>query len=213
MVNEMRFRIVIFCLAWSPVLISLAGLTEAYASVLDSATKSKETATFLADLLGVSDFVQREAQATKVAKNGRVELSDFQTRFPVPRVIERLQLAAEEALPDVALPQADVIPTRIRAPVPQTEPANLADVSLNCSRTEFTVWVKRAFYGFAAKQSELTLGRTCKSNGVDESSGSLLFTYPLKSCDVREEVVRVCESHLDNLVWRVFCVILVGLLD
>ena len=106
---------------------------------------------------------------------------------PVPRVIERLQVEAG-ALPDVVLPQAEVLTTATRAPAPQTIAAEPGDVYLNCSSTQFTLWVKRDFYGFTVKPSELTLGRTCKSTGVDESSGDLMFEYPLTSCDDRQEV-------------------------
>ncbi|KAJ8333190.1 hypothetical protein SKAU_G00420860 [Synaphobranchus kaupii] len=190
MIIMMNFSIGSLCIVWSLVLLGLAGPTEAYESALRSITKNRRKWTSHTHTLRSSDFGQSEAQSTTGAKNRRVELSNFQTRFPVPRVIERLQLAAEE-LPPAVLSRAlqEAMTTSAPAPAPRAWPAALPDVSVNCSSTEFTVRVKRDFYGFAVTPSELTLGRTCKSNGVDEPSGDLLFTYPLTACDRRQAKV------------------------
>lgn len=73
----------------------------------------------------------------------------------------------------------------------QADFAPLPDVSVTCSTTDFVVRVKPAFYGQGADAQELTLGSSCKSNGVVRPQGDLLFTYPLTECDgVRE--VRPC---------------------
>lgn len=73
----------------------------------------------------------------------------------------------------------------------QADFASLPDVSVTCSTTDFVVRVKPAFYGLGADAQELTLGSSCKSNGVLRPQGDLLFTYPLTKCDgVRE--VRPC---------------------
>ncbi|KAM3595128.1 uncharacterized protein V6R79_018515 [Siganus canaliculatus] len=61
--------------------------------------------------------------------------------------------------------------------------AYLPDVSVTCSTSDFVVRVKPSFYGLDADAEELTLGETCKSNGVLRPYGDLLFTYPLTACD------------------------------
>ncbi|XP_035265558.1 uncharacterized protein LOC118223304 isoform X1 [Anguilla anguilla] len=180
MVNAMN--VCNLCNVWSLVLISLAGRTEGYESMLASVKNSKRTSSYQSEVLGASDLGQRDTKSTPAAKPGRMDLSDFQTRFPVPRVIERLQ-----GLVPAVLPRAENTMTSTLAQSPQAETAALVDVSVNCSSTGFTVRVKRNFFGFAVTPSELTIGRTCKSNGVDESSDDLLFTYPLTSCDNRQE--------------------------
>ncbi|XP_066573428.1 zona pellucida sperm-binding protein 3 [Amia ocellicauda] len=86
-------------------------------------------------------------------------------------------------------PKAD-LPAAIRRlmipHIPQTTPPPadvLPDVSVNCTEADMIVRVKRAFYGFGAKPEQLRLGSHCKSNGVDQDSGDLLFTYSLLKCD------------------------------
>lgn len=66
-----------------------------------------------------------------------------------------------------------------------------ADVSVTCSTADFVVRVQPAFYGLGAEAHELTLGSSCKSNGVLRPSGAMLFTYPLTECDGAREV-RLC---------------------
>lgn len=66
--------------------------------------------------------------------------------------------------------------------------AYVPDVSVTCSKSDFVVRVKPAFYGLGADAEELKLGRNCKSNGVLRPYGDLLFTYPLTACDAVREV-------------------------
>lgn len=75
-------------------------------------------------------------------------------------------------------------------PVPKSQRdfAALPDVSVTCSSGDFVVRVKRDFYGFDANADELTLGSTCKSNGVLMPYGDLLFSYPLMECDGKRQV-------------------------
>ncbi|KAM6912156.1 uncharacterized protein FYW49_010658 [Xenentodon cancila] len=69
----------------------------------------------------------------------------------------------------------------------QSDIADAPDVSVTCSTSDFVLRVKPAFYGLGADAQELTLGRSCKSNGVLKPQGDLLFQYPLTACDgVRE---------------------------
>uniref|UniRef100_A0A3Q3B6M1 Zona pellucida sperm-binding protein 3 n=1 Tax=Kryptolebias marmoratus TaxID=37003 RepID=A0A3Q3B6M1_KRYMA len=70
----------------------------------------------------------------------------------------------------------------------QADFAYLPDVSVTCSTTDFVVRVKPAFYGLGADAQELTLGSSCKSNGVLGLQGDLLFTYPLTECDGAREL-------------------------
>lgn len=64
----------------------------------------------------------------------------------------------------------------------------LSDVSVSCSSTGFELRVKKRFYGFSAVSEELTLGETCKSNGVLEPNSELLFTYALTDCQGEKQV-------------------------
>ncbi|XP_051772239.1 zona pellucida sperm-binding protein 3 isoform X2 [Ctenopharyngodon idella] len=65
----------------------------------------------------------------------------------------------------------------------------LPDVSVTCSSKGFVLRVKKSFYGFSAVAEELTLGETCKSNGVLEPHEDLLFTYALTDCQGQQQVV------------------------
>lgn len=76
----------------------------------------------------------------------------------------------------------------VAAGEPQADFAYVPDVSVSCSTTDFVVRVKPAFYGLGADAQELTLGSSCKSNGVLRPSGDMLFTYPLTECDGAREV-------------------------
>ncbi|TRZ03180.1 hypothetical protein DNTS_024672, partial [Danionella cerebrum] len=59
---------------------------------------------------------------------------------------------------------------------------HLPDVSVICRSTGFVLRVRRSFFGFSVVSEELTLGKTCKSNGLLEPNGDLLFTYSLADC-------------------------------
>ncbi|XP_056327075.1 uncharacterized protein si:ch211-67f13.7 [Danio aesculapii] len=63
----------------------------------------------------------------------------------------------------------------------------LSDVSVTCSSTGFVLRVNKRFYGFSAMSEELTLGETCKSNGVLEPNSELLFTYALTDCQGKKQ--------------------------
>ncbi|XP_010877204.2 uncharacterized protein LOC105015621 isoform X2 [Esox lucius] len=78
----------------------------------------------------------------------------------------------------------------LSTPAPKSELgfASLPDVSVTCSSDDFVVRVKRAFYGFHADSEELTLGSTCKSNGVLMPYGDLLFAYSMTECDGKREM-------------------------
>ncbi|XP_058472106.1 zona pellucida sperm-binding protein 3 [Solea solea] len=65
--------------------------------------------------------------------------------------------------------------------------ASLPDVSVTCSRSDFVVRVKAAFYGLGARAEELTLGSGCRSNGVLRPYGDFIFTYPLTACEAVRE--------------------------
>ncbi|KAJ8398174.1 hypothetical protein AAFF_G00430180 [Aldrovandia affinis] len=175
-----------FCIVWSVVSLLIAGRIEAYRSAPTSLTEGWRKSSYLPDPLGAG-FSPRAAQSTKVSTEGPVELSDFQTPLRVPQVIERLHLT-EEQTPGV-LPRSglEMIVTTAPTPAPQTEPDSLQEVSVTCSGTELTVRVQKHFYGFTPTDSELTLGRACKSTGVHDLSGDLLFTYPLASCNSKQE--------------------------
>lgn len=64
----------------------------------------------------------------------------------------------------------------------------LPDVSVTCSSKGFVLRVKKNFYGFSAVAEELTLGETCKSNGVLEPHEDLLFNYALTDCQGEKQV-------------------------
>uniref|UniRef100_A0A3P9I867 Zona pellucida sperm-binding protein 3 n=1 Tax=Oryzias latipes TaxID=8090 RepID=A0A3P9I867_ORYLA len=69
----------------------------------------------------------------------------------------------------------------------QSDSGKTPDVSVTCFPSDFVVRVNPAFYGLGADAQELTLGSSCKSNGVLKPQGDLLFKYPLTGCDgVRE---------------------------
>lgn len=70
----------------------------------------------------------------------------------------------------------------------------LPDVSVTCSRSGFDLRVKKHFYGFSAIAEELTLGETCKSNGVLEPHDDLLFTYALTGCQGEQQVSVISEE-------------------
>ncbi|XP_011614516.1 zona pellucida sperm-binding protein 3 [Takifugu rubripes] len=79
----------------------------------------------------------------------------------------------------------------------QSDFAYVPDVSVTCSTSGFVLRVKPSFYGLGADADELSLGGTCRSNGLLQPYGDLLFTYPLVACDV----VRHQPSH-DHLVYK-----------
>lgn len=81
--------------------------------------------------------------------------------------------------------------TPARIPPDQDYPPEfnrLPDVSVTCSSTGFVLRVKKSFYGFSVTAEELTLGQTCKSNGVLEPQKDLLFTYALTDCQGKQQV-------------------------
>ncbi|XP_037550589.1 zona pellucida sperm-binding protein 3 [Nematolebias whitei] len=83
---------------------------------------------------------------------------------------------------------SSMVAPSVGAGEPQADFAYVPDVSVTCSTTDFVVRVKPAFYGLGADAQELTLGSSCKSNGVLRPSGDLLFTYPLTECDGAREL-------------------------
>ncbi|XP_050981503.1 uncharacterized protein si:ch211-67f13.7 isoform X2 [Labeo rohita] len=93
--------------------------------------------------------------------------------------------------PTRGAPGEDHLPTFTRLP----------DVAVTCSRSGFVLRVKRNFYGFSAAAEELTLGETCKSNGVLEPQNDLLFTYALNDCQGEQQYVLhyVPLSHRNSL--------------
>lgn len=76
----------------------------------------------------------------------------------------------------------------------QSDFAYVPDVSVTCSTSGFVLRVKPSFYGLGADADELTLGDTCRSNGLLRPYGDLLFTYPLVACGVVRYQVR--SSHV-----------------
>ncbi|XP_029544582.1 uncharacterized protein LOC115146658 isoform X1 [Oncorhynchus nerka] len=99
-------------------------------------------------------------------------------------------------------------PTLLDRPVPKSQRdfATLPDVSVTCSSGDFVVRVKRDFYGFEADTEELTLGSTCKSNGVLMPYGDLLFSYPLMECDGKRQMppgylIYTYVLHYTPLTW------------
>ncbi|KAK2896936.1 hypothetical protein Q8A67_011424 [Cirrhinus molitorella] len=76
----------------------------------------------------------------------------------------------------------------------------LPDVSVTCSRSGFVLKVKKNFYGFSAVAEELTLGETCKSNGVLEPHNDLLFTYALNDCQGEQQVFPDAYKYVLNYV-------------
>ncbi|XP_077092664.1 uncharacterized protein LOC143744856 [Siphateles boraxobius] len=81
-------------------------------------------------------------------------------------------------------------PARRIPPGPDYLPkfTRLPDVSVTCSSSSFVLRVKKIFYGFSASTEELTLGETCKSNGVVEPHKDLLFKYALTDCQGEQQV-------------------------
>ncbi|XP_067277209.1 uncharacterized protein si:ch211-67f13.7 [Pseudorasbora parva] len=69
-----------------------------------------------------------------------------------------------------------------------SEFTRLPDVSVTCLKTSFVLRVKKVFYGFSAVAEDLTLGETCKSNGVLEPHKDMLFTYKLADCQGEQQV-------------------------
>lgn len=92
-------------------------------------------------------------------------------------------------------------PARRIPPGPDYLPkfTRLPDVSVTCSSTSFVLRVKTIFYGFLAAAEELTLGETCKSNGVVEPHNDLLFTYALTDCQGEQQVIVIVISKEFNL--------------
>lgn len=81
----------------------------------------------------------------------------------------------------------------------QSDFAYVPDVSVTCSTSGFVLRVKPSFYGLGADADELTLGDTCRSNGLLRPYGDLLFTYPLVACDVVRHQVRSSHVLLQQL--------------
>ncbi|KAK6460480.1 zona pellucida sperm-binding protein 3-like [Huso huso] len=72
-------------------------------------------------------------------------------------------------------------------PMPRPLPISLAAaVRVLCSENKMYVRVRTDLYGFKCKAGQLTLGTSCRSNGV--SGGYLLFTYGLKECGSQASV-------------------------
>ncbi|KAK1176385.1 hypothetical protein AOXY_G1258, partial [Acipenser oxyrinchus oxyrinchus] len=71
--------------------------------------------------------------------------------------------------------------------MPRPLPISLAAaVRVLCSENKMYVRVRTDLYGFKCKAGQLTLGTSCRSNGV--SGGYLLFTYGLKECGSQASV-------------------------
>lgn len=87
-------------------------------------------------------------------------------------------------------------PARRIPPGPDYLPkfTRLPDVSVTCSSSSFVLRVKTIFYGFSAAAEELTLGETCKSNGVVEPHKDLLFMYALTDCQGEQQVIVIVIS-------------------
>ncbi|XP_053290855.1 zona pellucida sperm-binding protein 3 [Pleuronectes platessa] len=81
-------------------------------------------------------------------------------------------------------------PRSMRPAQTRSDFAAVPDVSVTCSTSDLVVRVKPAFYGQSAEAEELTLGRSCRSNGVLRPYGDLLFTYPVTACDAVREAPR-----------------------
>lgn len=87
----------------------------------------------------------------------------------------------------------------------QSDFAYVPDVSVTCSTSGFVLRVKPSFYGLGADADELTLGDTCRSNGLLRPYGDLLFTYPLVACDVVRHQVRSSHVLLQTVLTFTTC--------
>ncbi|XP_057197455.1 uncharacterized protein si:ch211-67f13.7 isoform X2 [Triplophysa rosa] len=108
-------------------------------------------------------------------QRGDFTLARYKVRpkhHPTGSVPGLLRIPVQTHARDQTLPVEDHLPQFNRLP----------DVSVNCSSNGFVLRVKRSFYGFTAAPEELTLGKTCKSNGVLEPHNDLLFIYALTDC-------------------------------
>ncbi|XP_051507414.1 uncharacterized protein si:ch211-67f13.7 [Myxocyprinus asiaticus] len=106
-------------------------------------------------------------------------------RDPFTNTADITGLKQHWSLPAVWIPEQ---PGRTPARVPP-ESNRLPGVSATCSKTGLVLRVKKNFYGFSAEAEELTLGQTCKSNGVIEPKDELLFTYALTDCQSEQQVL------------------------
>lgn len=87
----------------------------------------------------------------------------------------------------------------------QSDFAYVPDVSVTCSTSDFVLRVKPGFYGLGADADELTLGNTCRSNGVLRPYGDLLFTYPLTACDAVRQRVRGFHTPASTVLSSTTC--------
>ncbi|XP_016297802.1 uncharacterized protein LOC107654965 [Sinocyclocheilus anshuiensis] len=156
----------------------------------------------LLNSVSASSLLDKRVDRPRTARekhSGKLLVRDPFTNTP-DLTLQRPVLRIRGQTPARVSPGEDYLPRYSRLP----------DVSVTCSRSGFVLRVKKNFYGFSAIAEELTLGETCKGNGVLEPHNDLLFTYRLTDCQGEQQVFPdyvaykyvlhyVCLSHRNPL--------------
>lgn len=176
------------CILWRVFSLGIAISTSGiYGSPSVSRPAGRRKILKLGTLQGVGDSLTAHLSSTANRKSSPRILS-HSISFRTPQLTQGLKPAPARIYSSPP-PQIQRLMLLDR-PVPKSQRdfAALPDVSVTCSSGDFVVRVKRDFYGFDANADELTLGSTCKSNGVLMPYGDLLFSYPLMECDGKRQV-------------------------
>lgn len=172
------------CILWRVFSLSIAISTSGiYGSPSVSRPVGRRKILKLGTSQGVGDLLTAHLSSTANRKSSPRILS-HSISFRTPQLTPAPVRIYSSPPPEIQRP------TLLDRTVPKSQPdfATLPDVSVTCSSGDFVVRVKRNFYGFEADTDELTLGSTCKSNGVLMPYGDLLFSYPLMECDGKRQV-------------------------
>ena len=173
------------CIVWSVFTLNVA----------NSSTDMYESSTFLSP-----DAVKSRRKIFKLgtSKNTGAMMNLTDNRSALMISAQRVCAESPQHIPEVKPTSKFTSPSplQIQRTVHPKRPdlrskegfTSLPDVSVSCSTSELVLRVRRSFYGFGADTKELTLGVTCKSNGVVRPRNDMLFTYHLTDCDGKSEV-------------------------
>ncbi|XP_046874260.1 zona pellucida sperm-binding protein 3 isoform X1 [Hypomesus transpacificus] len=172
------------CIVWSVFTLNVA----------NSSTDMYESSTFLSP-----DAVKSRRKIFKLgtSKNTGAMMNLTDNRSALMISAQRVCAESPQHIPEVKPTSKFTSPSplQIQRTVHPKRPdlrskegfTSLPDVSVSCSTSELVLRVRRSFYGFGADTKELTLGVTCKSNGVVRPRNDMLFTYHLTDCDGKSE--------------------------
>ncbi|XP_055718979.1 uncharacterized protein LOC129811578 [Salvelinus fontinalis] len=176
------------CILWRVFSLSIAISTSGiYGSPSVSRPVGRRKILKLGTSQGVGDLLTAHLSSTANRKSSP-RIHSHSISFRTPQLTQELKPAPARIYSSP--PPQIQRPMLLDKPVPKSQRdfTPLPDVSVTCSSGDFVVRVKRNFYGFDADTDELTLGSTCKSNGVLMPYGDLLFSYPLVECDGKRQM-------------------------